>query len=78
MPRRFFRKFRLNREKLRKQWWIAPFDHLLHDPNLDSIRGEPGFQQLYAELQADLAEQAERVRDLRASGELTSAVSMKD
>ena len=38
MPRRFFRKFRLNREKLRKQWWIAPFDHLLHDPNLWAIR----------------------------------------
>ena len=38
MPRRFFRKFHLNREQLRKQWWIAPFDHLLHDPNLWAIR----------------------------------------
>ena len=38
MPRRFFRKFRLNREHLKKQWWIAPIDHLLHDPNLWAIR----------------------------------------
>ena len=38
MPRRFFRKFKLKREHLRDQWWIAPFDHLLHDPNLWGIR----------------------------------------
>ena len=38
MPRRFFRKFALKREQLRDQWWVAPFDHLLHDPNLWSIR----------------------------------------
>jgi uncharacterized protein (DUF2062 family) len=38
MPRRFFRKFTLNREKLKKQWWIAPFDHLLHDPALWGVR----------------------------------------
>lgn len=38
MPRRFFRKFRLKREHLRDQWWIAPFDHLLHNPNLWAIR----------------------------------------
>ena len=38
MPRRFFRKFRLKREHLKDQWWIAPFDHLLHDPNLWAVR----------------------------------------
>ena len=38
MPRRFFRKFRLKREQLKGQWWIAPVDHLLHDPNLWAIR----------------------------------------
>jgi len=38
MPRRFFRKFAPNRRQLKDQWWIAPFDHLLHDPNLWSIR----------------------------------------
>ncbi|MDH5344972.1 MAG: DUF2062 domain-containing protein, partial [Gammaproteobacteria bacterium] len=38
MPRRFFRKFRLKRDHLKNQWWVAPFDHLLHDPNLWGIR----------------------------------------
>ncbi len=38
MPRRFFRKFALNRERLRKLWFIEPFDHLLHDPDLWGIR----------------------------------------
>jgi len=38
MPRRFFRKFTLKREHLKRRWWMAPFDHLLHDPHLWSIR----------------------------------------
>jgi len=38
MPRRFFRKFALNRENLRRKWFIEPFDHLLHDPDLFGIR----------------------------------------
>jgi hypothetical protein len=38
MPRRFFRKFALNRERLRKLWFIEPFDHLLHNPDLWGIR----------------------------------------
>ena len=38
MPRRFFRKFSVKRERLRNQWWLAPFDHLLHDPNFWTIR----------------------------------------
>lgn len=38
MPRRFFKKFRLKRKHFGDQWWIAPFDHLLHDPNLWGIR----------------------------------------
>jgi uncharacterized protein (DUF2062 family) len=38
MPRRFFRKFALNRERLRKLWFVEPFDHLLHDPDLWGIR----------------------------------------
>ena len=38
MPRRFFRKFALKRDELRRQWWIAPVSHLLHDPNLWGIR----------------------------------------
>ena len=38
MPRRFFRKFAIKREKVRAQWYLSPFDHLLHDPNLWGIR----------------------------------------
>ncbi len=38
MPRRFFRKFAIKREKIRAQWFLSPFDHLLHDPNLWGIR----------------------------------------
>lgn len=38
MPRRFFRKFAVKREQLKNRWWLAPFEHLLHDPNLWVIR----------------------------------------
>jgi len=38
MPRRFFRKFTMKRERLKKQWWLAPFGEMIHDPNLWVIR----------------------------------------
>lgn len=38
MPRRFFRKFAFKREHVREQWYLGPFRHLLHDPNLWGIR----------------------------------------
>ena len=38
MPRRFFRKFALKRDIFHGRWYLAPFDHLLHDPNLWGIR----------------------------------------
>ena len=38
MPRRFFRKFAVKRDLFHGQWYLAPFDHLLHDPNLWGIR----------------------------------------
>lgn len=38
MPRRFFRKFALNREFFHARWYLAPFSHLLHDTNLWGIR----------------------------------------
>jgi tetratricopeptide (TPR) repeat protein len=53
-------------------WRLFSWLYLEYDPNLDSIRGDPRFLILHAELQKDLAEQAERVRNLRASGELSS------
>lgn len=38
MPRRFFRKFAPKGESVRRQWFLAPFAHLLHDPNLWGVR----------------------------------------
>jgi uncharacterized protein (DUF2062 family) len=38
MPRRFFRKFALKRERFHGRWYLAPFAHLLHDPRLWSVR----------------------------------------
>ena len=34
MPRRFFRKFAFKRHHISKQWFMAPFRHLLHDHRL--------------------------------------------
>ena len=59
------------RQAIDEGWRVLVWYYLEHDPNLDSIRDEPEFQRLYAELRADLAAQAERVEDLRASGELS-------
>lgn len=51
-------------------WRLWTWFYLDHDPNLESIRNEPEFQRLYADVKADLASQARHVQELRASGEL--------
>lgn len=38
MPRRFFRRFAIKSERLKNQWWLAPFGDMIHDPNLWVIR----------------------------------------
>ena len=38
MPRRFFRKFSIKRQRVHDQWYMAPFRHLLDDNNYWSIR----------------------------------------
>jgi hypothetical protein len=38
MPRRFFRKFALKRDRFQGRWYLAPFEHLLHDTRLWGIR----------------------------------------
>jgi uncharacterized protein (DUF2062 family) len=38
MPRRFFRKFAPKRDRFKGRWFLAPFDHLLHDHNLWGVR----------------------------------------
>ncbi len=57
-------------------WRILSWLYLEHDPGLDSIRREPVFEQLHTKLQEDLAAQARRVAELRASGELLPAAAM--
>jgi uncharacterized protein (DUF2062 family) len=38
MPRRFFRKFAIKRDKMRSQWYLRSIAHLLHDPDLWGVR----------------------------------------
>jgi len=38
MPRRFFRKFAFKRDRIHRQWYMAPFRHLLQDHRLWAIR----------------------------------------
>ncbi len=38
MPRRFFRKFAFKRHHMSEQWFMSPFQHLLHDTRLWGIR----------------------------------------
>ncbi len=47
--------------------WRGAWRHFLeHDPNLDSIRHEPEFQAMLAEIKADMAAQLERLRAMEA------------
>ena len=62
------------RQAVDEGWRIWSWFFLENDPNLDSIRDEPRFQRVYRELRTDLAAQARRVRELRASGELSAGV----
>ena len=47
-------------------WWY----YLKRDPNLESLHDEPEFQAMVAEIEADMAEQLARVREMERSGEL--------
>lgn len=38
MPRRFFRKFAPKRQHFHGRWYLEPFQHLLHDQRLWSVR----------------------------------------
>jgi hypothetical protein len=44
--------------------------HLLHNPNLKSIRDTPEFAAIVAEIEADMTEQLARVREMERNGEL--------
>jgi TolB-like protein/Tfp pilus assembly protein PilF len=53
-------------EGWRSLWWY----YLQYDPNLNSIRGEPEFQIVVAEIRADMASQMQRIREMEQSGEI--------
>jgi tetratricopeptide (TPR) repeat protein len=53
-------------EGWRAMWWYF----LKHDPNLESLHDEPEFQAMVAEIEADMAAQLERVREMERNGEL--------
>lgn len=58
------------REAIDEGWRVLIWYYFDHDPNLDSIRDSPEFENLHQQLKADLALQAGRAKDLKAAGEL--------
>lgn len=57
-------------EAIDQGWRVLTWFYLDHDPNLASIRNEPEFQRLRQRIHDDLAAQAMRAEQLRASGDL--------
>ena len=53
-------------EGWRSFWWY----YLKYDPTLESLHDEPEFQAMIAEIEADMAEQLARVREMERNGEL--------
>jgi hypothetical protein len=53
-------------EGWRDFWWYL----LKHDPTLESLHDEPEFQAMVAEIEADMAAQLARVREMERNGEL--------
>ena len=53
-------------EGWRSLWWYS----LKQDPNLESLHGEPEYPAMVAEIEADMAAQLARVREMERNGEL--------
>ena len=53
-------------EGWRSMWWYF----LKLEPTLESLHEEPEFQAMVAEIEADMAEQLARVREMERNGEL--------
>jgi hypothetical protein len=49
---------------------IAYHSYLKQDPNLESLHDDPEYQAMVAEIEADMAEQLARVREMERDGEL--------
>jgi hypothetical protein len=53
-------------ESWRASWWYF----LKYDPALESLHDEPEYQAMVAEIEADMATQLARVREMERRGEL--------
>jgi len=53
-------------EGWRSMWWY----YLRHDPNLDSIRGEPEVRLIVSEIEADMSAQMRQIREMEDRGEI--------
>ena len=53
-------------EGWRSSWWYF----LKYDPILESLHDEPEYQAMVEEIEADMAEQLARVREMERNGEL--------
>jgi tetratricopeptide (TPR) repeat protein len=58
------------RQAIDEGWRDAWRYFFKHDPNLESLHDEPEFQAMVAEIEADMAEQLARVREMERNGEL--------
>jgi TolB-like protein/Tfp pilus assembly protein PilF len=58
------------RQAIDEGWRLYWRYYLEHDPNLESIRNEPEFQSMLAEIKADMAEQLARVKEMEKEGDV--------
>lgn len=58
------------REAVDAGWRVYWRVYLLHDPALAGLRAQPEFAAVIAKLEADMASQLQRIRDLEAGGKL--------
>jgi len=60
-------------EGWRTLWWY----YLVSDPNLESIRDDPRFQAVLADIKADMATHMEQIREMEARGEIGQVPGVK-
>jgi hypothetical protein len=58
------------RQAIDEGWRSHGWYFLKQDPTLESLHDEPEFQAIVAEIEADMAEQLARVREMERNGEL--------
>jgi TolB-like protein/Tfp pilus assembly protein PilF len=58
------------RHAIDEGWRVEWQYELLHNPNLEPLHDEPEYQAMVAEIEADMAQQLARVREMERNGEL--------